>query len=101
MDNSSGLLIAALVGFGLWSAVMGNRRCHAHVRAWARQHGYGVASIQYRFNPFSPFFLRSSRSQRVYDVVFVDAQGRHRPAIVRVGGFFTGSFTDDVRVVWR
>lgn len=84
----------------VWMQIMGNGRSKAHIQTWAAQNGLRVDTIQFRWNPFGPFLFKS-RAQRVYDVTFVDGAGRHRPAIVRVGGFIGGSLVDDVRVVWR
>jgi hypothetical protein len=90
------LIAAAVIGMQL----RGRMRARAHLDRWAAQHGLRVRSATLRLNPFGPFFLHSN-AQRVWNVTFQDDRGHTRQAIVKIGGWFVGSFSDQVEVVWR
>lgn len=90
-----GLMVLSIV---VW--MRGEQRSIEHIHGWAERHGYEVAGIRRRWLWAGRFWWRKSDAQRVYDVVFVDGNGRHRSAQVRVGGWFLGSLSDEVRVEW-
>jgi hypothetical protein len=94
------LFVLAVVG-SIALQIQGDRRCREHIQGWAAVQGLAVASVRRRWFFFGSFFFTTSRSQRVYDVAFVDAGGMVHPALVRVGGWFVGALSDRVDVRWR
>lgn len=98
--------MVALLFLGFIAAIVvvnvrGYRRSKDHLDNWARDNGVAVESARLRLAPFGPFMLRHSRSQRLFNVTTVDAHGRRREGVARVGGWFTGALSDQVDVKWR
>jgi hypothetical protein len=92
------LLIPLVVGLALAGAYYGDRKCRQHLESWATENGYVLLSATRSWFSFR-FFFRSD-DQRVYEILLRDAAGGERVAWARVGGYFLGSWSDQVDVRW-
>ena len=101
MDFAGFVLFGAFIVLVLVMQVRGDARCRVQIQRWAAAQGAQVLSIQRRWFFIGPFWLRTSRSQRVYDVQVLLPNGEHRFAVVRVGGWLLGSLDDRVDAHWR
>ena len=98
MDGLAFLIVVAVCGIAVWSAVRGAEKCRAYLDEWAAANGYELVRATRRWATLS-FFWRS-KAQRVYEIEVRDAQGRQRAGKAKVGGYFLGSMTNRVDVRW-
>lgn len=68
---------------------------------WAEEHGYSIEAARYCWIWRGPFFLRSSENQMVFHIIVRDADGRRRSGWLRCGGFFSGLFGSQAKVIWE
>ena len=94
----SGFFVLFLVCAALAFQVLGDRRCREHIAAWAHENDLEVLDVRRRYLTLH-FFWRSDQ-QRVYEVDVVDAKHLHRTAVVKVGGYFLGAFSEQVDARW-
>jgi hypothetical protein len=88
-----------LVGAGLW-VYWQNANTSRMLNEWARENGYRIVSREYRSLLRGRFWWRTSKSQRVYYIDVVDAEGNHRTGYARLGNWFLGMLVDEVSVEW-
>jgi hypothetical protein len=95
------VLVVVAIAVGLLFDRRGDANCRVQIDRWARREDLRLTSVRRRWFVPGPWWLTSSRSQRVYSIEGVGQDGRTRSAVVRVGGYFLGSLSDDIRVKWR
>lgn len=91
------LFIAFVIAVNL----RGHQRSREHLGTWAERQDVRLTDARFRWAPSGAFLFRRSRAQRLYNVSVVDKDGRRREGVAKVGGWFTGSFSDQVDVKWR
>lgn len=76
------------------------RRGNDALNKWAARNNYSVVSANRA--PFNgPFFWSTGKSQVVFQVIIVDNfDGKTRQGYVKLGNWFWGLNSDDVKVRW-
>lgn len=104
MDSSSYLLF---LGFGVVAFVLvigaiawQNSRSRQILEKWAETNGYQLLNCEYQLFNQGPFFWTTARGQVVYRVTVREAQGRERAGWVRLGSWWWGLWSDQVKVRW-
>jgi hypothetical protein len=92
------LFVLLVIAVSVGGAYLADRLCRRHLETWAVENGYELVSATRSWLSFR--FLWRSRDQRVYEIVLRDAEGREQVAWARVGGWFVGSWSDQVDVRW-
>ena len=92
------VVIAIIVSIAV--QVRGEEASRQHIESWAASEGLELVSIKRRWFWPGPFFLRTSESHRVFEVVVLDGRDRYRHGVVRVGGWVVGALSDRVDVEW-
>jgi hypothetical protein len=72
-----------------------SRRSSLVLEKWVSENGYQLLSAQLRLFRKGPYWW-SSRSQSVYRVEILDAEGNMRSGWVRCGSWWMGVFSDQV-----
>jgi hypothetical protein len=67
---------------------------------WAKENEYDLINLQLPILKFSPFFLNSSRRQRIFLVRIKTSNGNQREAWIRLGDFFSGLRIPSVKIEW-
>jgi len=92
------LVIPAAVVVSVLSSTRADANCRRHLEAWAAREGYVLERVVRQW--MSLAFLFRGKTQRVYSVRAVGPDGLRRTGVARVGGYFTGSWSDEVAVRW-
>jgi hypothetical protein len=89
-------VIAVVAGVAWWYLGL-DRLCIGQLEHWAADNGMTLASARRR--PLSRLFPRVKR-KRVYDIEVVDAEGRSRSGVAKVGDIVFGALAQRVAVRW-
>ena len=87
--------IVAIVGVIVAMA----RRSESLLSRWAAEHGYRITRSRPALFYRGPFFW-SSKSQTVFHITAVDAEGLERSGWARCGSWLLGVAADTVEVRW-
>ena len=99
MNGAAGLLLFVVVAcFAIMFSVMRYDKGRQLLEDWARDNGYTLIECQRRTLFRGPYFLTTSKSQLVYQIVVEDAAGVRRSGYARVGGYMLGMLSDKVDV---
>jgi hypothetical protein len=95
-----GALIVAVLAFAAYMNFRGYRRARRTLEQWVAANGWQLVSVRLRWTPFLPFLFRSN-VQRLFNIEVRDGRGVHLAGVAKVGGWLSGSLSDQVDVVWR
>jgi hypothetical protein len=91
-----------LVAAGVWLLFAIERwRCRGMIRRWCVEQGYELVSMRRSWAVFGRFPFHSD-NQVVWRIVADDVRlGKRRRGHARCGGFWSGLWSDQVRVEWQ
>jgi hypothetical protein len=91
------ILMVLFIALAVVFEFRGDARCREHIRAWADHNGLRLEQVRRDWFGFGSLWRGR---KRIYDVVAIDAEGRQQVALLRVGGWNSGAFSDQVDVRW-
>ena len=94
------MVVMVLLAFAL--SGVGDRKALFLIEAWAQSCQYSVESCERRYLRTGPFFLSSSKYQRIYYVRIKDRNGQEKTGWLKLGGYFSGMLSEDeIEVIWE
>ena len=102
-NNASLICLPIVIVFSLVLWLISSQEGGRILREWAAAHAYDLVEASYCSFFKGPFFLRSTKSQRVYRFVVRDqATGATRSGWARCGNWFWGVWgANDIKVIWE
>ena len=101
MENiAAGLLVTAIVVFGISGIVWTFSRSHRLLEEWASSNGYDLISAHFCWIRRGPFFWTTSKGQTVYRIIARDEDGERLTGWARCGSFWWGLWGSKVEVRW-